>query len=403
MSEPSASDVHVPATTAPGWGQGPKPKARLVNLDVREVSSVDHPANKRTWLVVKQAAPAGAWRADVGEPTKKADVVTTVIAGMRALAGHLGLAPEVAKQVEAELSAPSFQASLMAATLDDLREDLGDAVCALMQTILACCAAGGDVRAAVTQAVTDFATYVDTEIADWVPGTTMKIGRKISADRLTRMTTVRDMLTKMIEEGMGPMADMKTEPDKTTKIADPPPAAEPTGTLDEVLKARFAAMEVAVAKADARAAAAEAFAQAQAAEVQKRDAVQKAASFRHLPINPDDDAAVIGSLLKAQRGEPLTPEELMAVGKRTFELFSAADALVAQGGAPALYHPIGSAAGGDAGAGDAWSRLQTLAQTAVTKAAGTLTEAKALSGVLKTAEGQALYAEYLRQHPQQIS
>jgi hypothetical protein len=391
MADPTPGDVHVPG---PLGGSGTRPR-RLLNLLVKEISAVDAPANRRAWLVVK-----GTERVLPAE--SRASFATQLRTGLQVLAERLGWGEAELAKADAAVEAPSFSQALLARQLDDLRDELLDHLGALQETLWRVVAGeGADKPAAIRQAVGDFSTALEGLVGRWLAGDVSKVGRKVSADRLARLARMRDLLDTILQEGGPTMADDK---DKATKGAEAPVVkAEEFEALRKrlgELEAKDQAHETALQKVVAEAELAKQQAVAMQTEIERRDAMAKARSFAHLPINPDDDAGTFQVLARMGRGEAGgEAEALKKAATRLTQLLTAADELIRKAGSGSPFVERGSSQPG-AGTGTALAKAEGLAREKVQKD-GKLAPAAAMAQVWT--EHPDLYQQYLTENPKQTA
>lgn len=316
---------------------------RLKDVRVLEVSLVDRPANKRPLLL---------WKSEDGMP-KKADATLTVPEGM-AVVLEKAAAPDA--DVDAKVEA------YVAKYADGLSDECKNAVRLALRALVAFQKElpGDVVRQLASAAVWADPTLVTgdgveksegTQTADGDPpaeGDVMTDAEKQKAAEAAKAET--EQLRKAADES------------KTAHEALAKEHADTKAKLEAVTKAN-ADLADRIAKAEA--------------EAKRRDAVVKAAKeFPHL-----DQEKVVSLLLKFD-GDKDALEALEVTWKQ-------AEALAKAGG---LGTEIGSSAGGVGG--DAYAKLEQLADAHVAKSSAALTREQAMREVMKTAEGKRLYAEY---------
>lgn len=152
----------------------------LRNLRVEEVSGVDRPANKRTFLVIKMDDH------EVAEP----------------VAASMGDEVPLAQPTPS----PDFEENLIRRRLYLVGTEVYDRVGALMETLDGAVRAKTSTLKGIETAIMDFAESVTA----CIPGllarmggddVTTKIGAKISAERLRRLQTMQRILTEVLSEG----------------------------------------------------------------------------------------------------------------------------------------------------------------------------------------------------------
>lgn len=168
--------------------------------------------------------------------------------------------------------------------------------------------------------------------------------------------------------------------DKGPSLEDLP--AEARAHVEALFKASKAAED--------RAAKAEALLKAERDERRTKEFVAKAAE--ELPHLPGAKADELGPVLKSLADvSPADYEKILGVLK-------AADAAIK---ASEVLAQVGRGGQTSGIAGTAWGQIEKLAEGLVQKGDRHATRAQAIDEVLKTAQGKALYQEYLAEHPAQ--
>ena len=341
---------------------------KFVDLDIEEISSVDRPANKRKYLVIKSAASGGGQQ-NAHDPV-----------------GKNGSLPMTPNQIQAQDEA--MQAwytlwnyfmrsidSIMYADDDDgeidrtamLREAV-DQFATRAREILP--VLGGDMEKRGGESLERL-----VEIA--------KQGRKLSADRVRRLKEAMALLETIMHEGMDSEEDgMDKTEDLTKRVADLETAHAGLQAEHATLKAEHAALTLENTTLKCGLAKAAMTPEEQEAEYLKglpevirrereadklekadlrqklqeaedRNAKQafiaKAAGYKALPINPDDDWEVFKAIATLD-------EKSQA---RIEQLFKSAEELCAQAN---VFQAVGTGGtGGSAGGSTAYVQLEALA------------------------------------------
>lgn len=341
---------------------------RLKNLVVKEVSLVDDPANPEARVVLfKRNEPSKG-----GEDTDKG-VIGRVLA---AIGKRLGWAePEIEKAMG---EAMMYDEKMGEKDYYKVEGEMWDKMYALHEAMCSTLKdPSADKMAMMRGSLDQFAADMEMCMPRWAMGETVeKVGRKISAERMTRLKSMRDELDKMIHEVDGMME------------GDDPMSETNKGALPEDVAKRLADLEVSVAKmADLEKANTDLqkrLADAEAANKSAADAQRKATMLMKAAKYPSQGKAdeVADMLEKAYS----VSDEF---GKKLEASFAGTEEKIAKSG---IFNELGrSGAGADAG--DAWAKLEALAGAHVAKGAAETPE-KAMAAVLKTAEGKRLYAEY---------
>lgn len=392
---------------------------KLTKLTVLNIASVAIPANRRTFLVIKSAAKA-EWTAafinalpdrsfaHISSGGKKDDDGKTVPRSLRHLPyreadgtvdlPHLRNALSRVNQIDAppaerakaqaalqaafkELSkmdhdAMTFDDAMMGRRLNKVYESIGERYGALIETMNSIRYGDGeDKAAAIKAALMDFLASMKgavPEILGMLEADVAKQGRKISAERMSRLKAMRDMLNGLIAEaeGDGPM-DKQMDASVLAKLGhgiaalfgraagadeatvaelEKAAAGEKPPVVSEEVKARFAKAEtegaelkkandelkLRVEKAEAETAKAAEEARKLRDEAELRKFAEEVAGYKDLGLDPAKDAA----LLKAV-SETLPKEH----ADRIREIFKAA---LAQAQASSLFREVGSSGAGPA-------------------------------------------------------
>jgi hypothetical protein len=261
----------------------------------------------------------------------------------------------------------------------------------------------------INGSIDQFVAAISSAVPVWLLGkSVMKAGKVMSAERLTRMKSAMESLQAIIAEAEkgdeGKMADInksalpkdvqeyitKMEAEnETLKKTQVTPPAEPKKddvlkTLDPVVKKMFDEMETRLTASEARATAAEVVAKKLMDDGVEKTYVAKAASYDKLGVNVEEFGKVMKTIAEKA---PETIEKIDAVLK-------AANEAVAKGN---LFVETGSSRQGGAGNGTSWAKIQAAAVASVAKSGEKMTDAQAVTKYLDTAEGKAMYEEYMKE------
>lgn len=349
---------------------------RLKNLVVKEVSLVDDPANPEARVVLfkRNEPPKG------GEDTDKG-VIGRILA---AIGKRLGWAePEVEKMMGEAMMYDDKMAEKdyykVEGEMYDKMYALHEAMCSVLKD------PSVDKMAMMRGSLDQFAADMEMCMPRWAMGETVeKAGRKISAARMTRLKAMRDELDKMIHEAEGDMMKGDDPMSETNKGALPDEVTKRLADLEASvakmadLEKRAADLEKRATDAEARADAAEKAVKAQADAQRKAELLAKAAKYPGQGKVED-----VADML--EKAYSLSED----FGKQLEANFAATEAKIANSG---IFNEFGkTGAGGDAGS--TWAKIEAIAAGMVAKDAK-MTQAQAVDAVLRTDEGQRLYAEY---------
>lgn len=281
----------------------------------------------------------------------------------------------------------TFGQELLEQRMNDILGDVAEHLCALQCVIADALSAGTgtEKQTVIDQAITDFADTLSTAVPEWLTGV-QKAGRKISADRLTKMKHMQQMLATMIaEQDVTKEDDMKIDvsklaPEVQAHIAElEKSAAEKLTGAAEIAKVQADAA-VLVAKAQADATEAREIAKAERDQRIAKEFTEKVSVFKRLSINKATDGAVLREI-----AEKCSPE----VATRIDEILKSAENLLAE--TSILMRPMGSS---QSGAGSAFGKLEAIAKELVSKGEAK-TNAKAMA--LAMDRNPDLYVESQRE------
>jgi hypothetical protein len=220
--------------------------------------------------------------------------------------------------VKEEPAPPTFTEALMREKMDEVMEDLSDHVWALRSTLYGVLASAATNKAAlVSSALDQFKSHAGGCVTRWLSGdeATAKAGRKISADRLTRLKAMSAELSRLIAEAEAAPQGLREGADATLakqgRLSGAKPIWEedadmPTQEEFDALKKRMEEFDglktqldetnVKLATAEAKVAKAEETAQT---EKELREAQENIGIAKRLGLNPDDDVPLIKTLRAA--------------------------------------------------------------------------------------------------------
>ena len=339
---------------------------KFLDLDVQEISSVDRPANKRKYLVIKAAAKE--LEIDVSDTTQKMYGPMTpdeIQAHEEALQAWYQLWGYFMRSVDSIMCADEDEDGIdKPAMLREAVDQFATKARELLATM------GGDREKRATERLEQLVTIA-------------KQGRKLSADRMRRLKEAMALLDTIMHEGMGPEEEgMEKVDDLTKRVTELETAHAALQTEHTTLKAAHAALQTenATLKCDLAKAVmtpeeqeaeylkglpdvirkqyeadklekAELRKKLQEAEDRntKQEYIAKAAGYKALPINPDDDWDVV---FKAIAG---LPEKSST---RIEQLFKSAEELCAEA---KVFEAVGTGGGGSLGGSSAYTQLEALA------------------------------------------
>jgi hypothetical protein len=320
---------------------------KLVDLCIREVSSVDRPANKRTWLVVKAAQPEEVSKAMkvVAEGgkfclyngDKKMGTFDTKPEAQAAMTSAkkrdvLDMLRKAAADVPAD-----FNENYMLSCMDEMTDDLMDMVWALRSTIYNVVSSGAaDKAGAVDASVTQFSQALATMIQDWISGnntekreghmlTKMQIAKIADEEVRKAVEAQQSELTTALETAKTAQASeaaLKLEVEKLSKAPGE----------DDIWKGVSDAVRKRIEESDRRAAAAEAAVEVEKSARLDADYIAKAAIFKALPSmgKPEEFGPVLREIAEKMSKE--SAERLMTVLKSSEAMVKASRLLKVVGG-----------------------------------------------------------------------
>jgi hypothetical protein len=357
-------------------------RTKLRDPDITNVDLVDRPANPGARVMLFKRDGSGAASESAGAIQE-----STTDRLSRWIAKKLGLSDQELEEVEkgedgeAETFDEAFSEKLSDRVLEDLwvytnalRESL-DSI--LKDTTIT------DKRGMIEGSLDQFHSAVSSAAISWNQGrSVMKIGRAMSAERLNGLKTIVQSLQSMIDESEKvkeeekPMPEeKKTEVTKTEEISK----EDVLKSLDPTVRKMFDEME-------SRAQAAESVAKKVLDENITKAFIAKAEGYNGLGIKSDEFGAVLKSISEKA---PEVMDKLEAV-------LSAANEAVTKS---KMFEEVGSSRTGSAPAsGNAtWAKIQDAATNMVTKAGTPMSKEEAVAKYLETADGKALYDEYLKE------
>lgn len=335
-----------------------------VDLDIEEVSAVDHPANKRTWLVVKAA-----------KTEKMAETTEEIILREEAVRAWWQLWDAFNESISSILNDKTVDRPAMlqqtveefsARAKDILPETVEDAGVAkrLLAKAATLATLGGKVQSAPkvwAKAVKAFENYAATVIVD-----EEKEGQAVPTFA-EMMETVPKEIKDAYEEGQRKIDELQAELEKSRKAPEPEDIWK--GVSPEVRK-RMEAME-------ARAEAAETLAKKERDDRVQHECIQKAASFSALQLTGDDDWQIFKAIGELPEG----------MGARIEQVLRGANEAVRQSG---TFTPAGTSKGSEMSS--AWDKLEAAASELM-KADTKLTKAQAITKACE--QNGELYDAYL--------
>lgn len=299
---------------------------------------------------------------------------------LKAISQKVGLSPEDVQKMEGE--AQTFDDAMLRRKMSEIYSDMSDHMGALMETVESIMMSEeGDKPALLKDAMNSFHEACLARVSEWI-GTVTKEGRKISDSRLKKLKEMWGALDAVIAEAEGRATkklSAKGEPmDRTqwpeevrkhvegieAQLAEAKAviakAAQPKESEDEAaVKSLPESVRKRVEAAEKRAQEAESVAKAERDERLKAGYLAKAASYKGLPIQAEEDWSVFKAI-----AEKLEKSE----SERILSLLKAADEAIVAG---KLFAEVGTT-GSDSGTG-AYAQIDTLAKDLMSKSANPLT------------------------------
>lgn len=343
---------------------------QLVNLQVKEVSGVDHAANMRKFLIVKSATQGNSLK------EKLANIIKQYLPPKNG-------------------TALTFSQAYAYETIDDqLYNMMYDAGYALRESIKSIMADTGitDKMAYINASLAEFSQVISSAFADAlaflasgtpVVNKTTKSkegnGMPISEEVMKGLPEeVRTEIVKLQEEAVK-VAALQKQLEDLQKSKEGQNTAPTTPTEDPVLKGLPPQVQALIADLQKRAQTAEEIAKAEKEARITKEYVAKAAQFTHLGINAEELGPVLKSLAE------VNPE---GYAKLEATLKAANTAIEKS----ALFQEVGKSGSGTTGG--AWEKIEKKAEE-IRKSDPSLTQEQAVAKVMR--EEPALYAEYIKE------
>lgn len=366
-------------------------KTKLRNPDITNVDLVDRPAN--------QGAKVMLFKRDGDEPIPPEKDESSNL--FRIIAKKLGITKEEIEKSGEEV-AETFDEALTEKLSYRVTEDMWEYTSALQDSIRSIIQdpEATDKVSLINASLGQFTSAMMAVVPNWLnKGYINKVGRTLSEASLTRLRAMLQSLQTLINDTEKPkgdeskMEDTKKRSDEDQKlitdleaeIADLKKAAAPPPTEEDVLKSLDPAVRKVFDDLKARADAAENVAKKALDDEKTKSFIAKAAGYTHLGITSEEFGPILKSIAEKV---PEASEKIEAVLK-------AADEAVAKGG---LFSEAGSSRQGvGKGSQVSWSKIQEAAKGFVAKSGKNMSEAEGVTKFLETPDGEALYAEYVKE------
>ena len=236
----------------------------LIQLRIKEISAVDHPANKRKFLVVKRAGARAPSSPAPATPSR--GVLTSTLAK---LAKVFGWTPEQLRKAEHE--AETFDDSLAARRIGHVMDSLYDQFYALLDTLGSISYSDEAGKPALVKtAITDFVASVKDAAGSIVDDAFSKSADAPAPETLAKFDATRQAIARLLTKESSMAFDLAKitdsaqrdavkaeldrlagEVEKATKAAAPEPQPEDVlKGASPAVKAAFDALEKRVTKAE---------------------------------------------------------------------------------------------------------------------------------------------------------